>query len=88
MSIIEEKRLREFIRFLMEETEVLGEPDFIDGRDEEEEGHHDEASVGGVPGPMLPLGMGTKKQRRNRRKDAEEANASGFGGATSYKERK
>jgi len=81
MSVIEEKKLREFIRFLVEEAEVLGEPDFIDGRDDEDESHHDEASAGGVPGPMLPLGMGTKKARKRRRKNARKANAEAFGGA-------
>ena len=86
MSIEQEKKLREFIRFLVEEAEVLGEPDFVDGRNDEEESHHDEASMGGVPGPMLPLGMGTQRKRRKRRRNAEEANASAFGGARSDKE--
>ena len=89
MSIDHEKKLREFIRFLVEEAEVLGEPDFIPGRDEDDdEGHHDEASTGGVPGPMLPLGMGSPSARRKRRKDPTTANASGFGGAKAHKKRK
>jgi len=90
MSTEQEKKLRQFIRFLVEEIEVLGEPDFIEEREAEEdnEAHHDEASLGGIPGPMLPLGMGTKGQRRKKRKNAEQANASGFGGAKPYKKRK
>ena len=92
MSTSHEKRLRAFIRFLVEEADVIGEPDFVDGRGDEDgdddEGHHDEASMGGVPGPMLPLGMGTRGERRKRSKDAEKANASGFGGARRYKKRK
>jgi len=92
MSIEHEKRLRAFIRFLVEEADVIGEPDFVDGRGDEDgdgdESHHDEASTAGVAGVTLPLGMGTRDARRKRRKDAEEANASGFGGATRYKVKK
>ena len=90
MNTEQEKKLRQFIRFLVEEAEVLGEPDFIEERedDKDNEAHHDEVSAGGIPGPMLPLGMGTKSQRRKRRKDATQANASGFGGAKPYKKRK
>ena len=89
MSFEHEKKLRAFIRFIVEEAEVIGEPDFVDGRgdedDNDDESHHDEASMGGVPGPMLPLGMGSRDDRRKRRKDAIAANASGFGGAKPYK---
>ena len=88
MNIEHEKKLRQFIRFLVEEAEVLGEPDFVEEREEDNEAHHDEISAGGVPGVTLPLGMGTKKQRQKRRKDAEKANASGFGGAQPYKKQK
>ena len=91
MSSKHEKRLRAFIRFIVEEAEVIGEPDFVDGRGDEDgddESHHDEASMGGVPGPMLPLGMGTKKQRRKRSRNAEKANASGFGGGQNTRGRR
>ena len=74
--------LREYIRLLLEE-EVLGEPDLSaeDERDDDDESHHDEQSSGGVPGPMLPLGMGPAGERKKRRQGAERANASAFGGA-------
>jgi len=74
--------LREYIRLLIEE-EVLGEPDLSaeDEREDDDESHHDEQSSGGVPGPMVPLGRGPSGERRKRRKDAEKANASAFGGA-------
>ena len=49
-----------------EEADLLVEPDETEGRDE-----HDEASSGGVAGPMVPLGAGPhypSKRRRPRRK--------------------
>ena len=87
MNVDHEMKLRALIRFLVEETEVLGEPDFVEERedDADDEGYHDEASTGGVPGVTLPLGMGTKEERKKRRKDAWKANASGFGNAKLYK---
>ena len=74
--------IREYIRFLIE-AEVLGEPDESaeDEREGGDESYPDEQSAGGVPGPMLPLGDGSAEARKKRRKDAEEANASAFGGA-------
>ena len=89
MSSTHEKKLRQLVRFLIEEIEVLGEPDFVEEREDDEgnESHHDEIAAG-IPGATLPLGMGTKKQRERRRKDATSANASGFGGAKPYKNKK
>ena len=91
MAIEQKERLRALIRFLLEDAEILGEPDFTDGRDEDgddDEGHHDEASAGGVPGPTMPLGVGPSypatDRRRKKRKPAWKANASGFGGAVPY----
>jgi hypothetical protein len=79
------KFLRQYIRLLIEE-EILGEPDLSSEEDrEEEESHHDEQSAGGVPGPMVPLGMGSAAKRKKRRQRAEKANASAFGGAKIYK---
>jgi hypothetical protein len=73
--------LRQYIRLLLEE-EILGEPDeSAEDERNDTESHHDEQSSGGVPGPMVPLGMGPAGKRKKRRKDAEEANASAFGGA-------
>jgi len=65
----------------------LGEPDESaeDDREAEDEDHHDEQSAGGVPGPMVPLGMGPSAERKKRRKGAEKANASAFGGGKEYK---
>lgn len=89
MKDLSERQLRKFIQLLIIEAEILGEPDIVDGRDEEDEDHHyDEVSGGGVPGVALPLGLGTEKQREKKRKDAEEANASGFGAAKPYKKTK
>ena len=78
--------IREYIRLLLEK-DVLGEPDESaeEDREAEDDDHHDEQAAGGVPGPMLPLGMGPAGERKKRRKDAEKANASGFGGAKEYK---
>ena len=81
------RRLREYIRLLLEE-EVLGEPDMSaeDEREDDDEGHHDEQSISSdVAGYTLPLGMGSKDDRKKRRKDATKANASAFGGAKIYK---
>ena len=78
--------IREYIRLLLEE-EILGEPDESaeDEREGGDESYPDEQSAGGVPGPMVPLGMGPSGERKKRRKDAEEANASAFGDAKEYK---
>ena len=78
--------LREYIRLLLEE-EVLGEPDMSaeDERDDEDD-HPDEQNVSSnIAGYTLPLGMGSKDDRKKRRKRAEKANASAFGGAKIYK---
>jgi hypothetical protein len=72
--------IREYIRLLLEE-EILGEPDKSAEEEREHENHHDEQSSGGVPGPIVPLGTGSAEERKKRRKDAEKANASAFGGA-------
>ena len=89
MANEQKERLRTLIRFLLEDAEILGEPDFIDGRDDDDdEGHHDEASAGGVPGPAMPLGVGPSYpaagRRRKKKKPVWKANASGFGGAVPY----
>ena len=80
--------LREYIRLLIEtEKEVLGEPDMSaeDEREEDDESHHDEQSVSSnIAGYTLPLGMGSKDDRKKRRKGAVKANASAFGGAKIY----
>ena len=75
--------IREYIRLLIE-AEVLGEPD-ESAEDERKDGEEDEQSAGGVPGPMVPLGTGPSGERKKRRKDAEKANASAFGGAKEIK---
>ena len=77
------KGLREYIRFLLE-SEVLGEPD-MSAEDEREDGEEDEQAAGGVPGVQVPLGTGPSGERKKRRKDAEKANASAFGGAKEIK---
>ena len=69
--------LREYIRLLIEaEKEVLGEPDMSaeDEREEDDESHHDEQSVSSdVAGYTLPLGMGSKDDRKKRRKGCNES---------------
>ncbi len=48
--------IREYIRLILEK-EILGEPDESAEDDREEESHHDEQAMGGVPGPAMPLGV-------------------------------
>ena len=60
-----------------------------DEREDGDEDHHDEQNVSGnIAGYTLPLGMSSKDVRKKRRKGAEKANASAFGGAKPYKKSK
>jgi|TARA_Y100000593_G_C4279458_1_gene321957 hypothetical protein len=67
---------------ITETEELLGEPD-SSGEDDREENEQNVAS--NIAGYEVPLGMGSSAEREERRRRAEKANASAFGGAKPYK---
>jgi len=82
--------LRKFIRILLEEKDVIGEPDLSAEDEREEDNDNSEQSVtANIAGVTTPLGTGptypsTRAKKRKRRSPAQAA-GSAFGNAKPVK---
>ena len=80
--------LRRYIRLLIEQKEILAEPDLSAEDERAEEEPEEQSVVSSIAGVTTPLGTGPTypaPPKKKKKKSPAEANGSGFGGAKPLK---
>jgi len=80
-------QLRYYIRLLIEQKEILAEPDLSAEDERSEEEPEEQAVVSSIAGVTTPLGTGPTypSPQRKKKKSPAEANGAAFGGAKPIK---